>query len=90
MENITYKMIINLFSALLTPVIAVGMFYVAYQQWKTSEKEIRNELFAKRYNSFYSPIREIMSLIILIYFGIEVFNDTKENIIHSQITKIKE
>lgn len=90
LTGIPIKIFIDFSSALLTPVIAIGMFYVAYQQWKTSEKEIRNELFSRRYNNFYSPIRETMSLVILTSIGIGIIDDTKQNIIETHIRKIQE
>lgn len=43
-----YKPIIELFGALLSPVIAATVAYIAYQQWRTSQrKELRESHQAK-------------------------------------------
>lgn len=40
---------IDIFQALLTPVIAIGGLGVAIFQWRTNEKKRQNDLFDRRY-----------------------------------------
>ena len=47
---------IDIFSALLTPVVAIFATYIAYQQWKTTEIERKQKLFEMRYDNLYQPI----------------------------------
>jgi len=45
--------LMNTFSALLTPTIAIFGVYIAFQQWQTNKEKIRNELFELRYEHIY-------------------------------------
>lgn len=47
---------VDYMSALLTPVIAILGCFIAYRQWRTSEKERKQYLFDKRYDNLYVPI----------------------------------
>lgn len=77
-------------SDFLTIIIAFGMFYIAYQQWNTSEKEIRKQLFEKRYKNIYSPIRIAMTTFLCFVVGIMPYNETEENFIQPLIRNINE
>lgn len=57
-SNITHSWI-ELLSAALTPTIAIVGGHIAYQQWKTSEKSRKQELFNLRYEYIFKPILEI-------------------------------
>lgn len=48
------------FVASFTAIVAV---YIAYQQWKTSEREIKKDMFNLRYKSFILPIRDSLNKI---------------------------
>lgn len=48
------------FIASFTAIVAV---YIAYQQWKTSEREIKKDMFNLRYKSFILPIRDSLNKI---------------------------
>lgn len=51
------KMLVNVLSAWLTPIIAImGIVFVIFQ-WRTNEKRRQNELFDRRYQ-FYTRLKE--------------------------------
>ena len=59
----TVKEIIDVFSALLTPLIAIIATYIAYQQYNVSELTLKKELYDRRikiYAVFESYFNEIM------------------------------
>lgn len=58
------------FIASFTAIVAV---YIAYQQWKTSEREIKKDMFHLRYEHFIVPIRDSLNKIDSI-FGDDDFN----------------
>lgn len=41
---------IQIFKALLTPVVAILGVYIAYQQWRTNRTRLKHELFDRRYS----------------------------------------
>jgi hypothetical protein len=43
------KEIVDLISALLTPIIAIIAAYVAYQQWETNKQRLNAELYDRRF-----------------------------------------
>lgn len=43
---------IDLFSGLLTPTIAVLAAYIAWQQWRTNNLRLKHELFNRRYELY--------------------------------------
>lgn len=49
---------IDIFSALLTPVIAIFAGYIGYQQWKTAEAERKQNLYEMRYDNLFNSIIE--------------------------------
>ncbi len=57
------NVIINLFSAALTPVIAIITVYIAYQQYQTNRYKLRLDLYDKRFKVFLG-LREFLSNII--------------------------
>ena len=54
---------VDIFSALLTPLIAIIMVYIAYQQWITNRLKFRHELYESRLRTFHETI-QLMSIII--------------------------
>lgn len=55
---------IEIFSALLTPIIAVLGVYIAYQQWRTNNLKLKHELFDRRYEC-YEKIYEFIANILI-------------------------
>ena len=53
---------INILSALLTPVIALVVGYVAWQQWRTNQKRLKLELFDRRY-AVYQAARNLILVV---------------------------
>lgn len=47
---------VDVFSALLTPTVAILAVYIALQQWQTQEKQRKQDLYEKRYDNLYYPI----------------------------------
>ena len=80
----------NKISDFLTLIIAIGMFYIAYQQWKTSEKEIRKDLFQQRYNKLYTPLRVCLSLFALYTCGVKTYGQSEDEMMFDQIKKFRE
>ena len=68
---------IEILSATLTPTIAIVGGHIAYQQWKTSEKSRKQELFNMRYDNIFKP---------LLY----VCNRTIDSIESNKITNLEE
>lgn len=46
------KSVVEGLSAALTPVIAVAMVYIAYQQWRTNRSRLAHELYDRRLGVF--------------------------------------
>ena len=57
-----YQQYIQFFSALLTPVIAVTMLYIAYQQWQTNKLKLRKDLYDQRLSIFTSTIELVYTI----------------------------
>ncbi len=55
---------IQVLSALLTPLIAVLAAYIACQQWRTNHLRLRHELFDRRY-ALYEKIASFMAEILV-------------------------
>lgn len=53
---------INTFAALLTPMIAIIVAYVAYRQYRTARDKLSLDLFEKRL-AVYRKVREAVSMI---------------------------
>lgn len=47
----------------ITSFTAIVAVYIAYQQWQTSEREIKKEMFHLRYTHFIVPVRESLNKI---------------------------
>jgi hypothetical protein len=54
---------IDFFSGLLTPVIAVLAAYIAWQQWRTNNLRLKHELFERRHK-LYEVITSFMANIL--------------------------
>lgn len=67
---------IDISSALLTPVVAILGCFIAYRQWKTSEKQRKQDLFDKRYENLFNPILNCIKEINSIN-GSKISNKTK-------------
>jgi hypothetical protein len=59
----TWQSVVNIFSALLTPVIAIIATYIAWQQWKANELKLRLERYERRL-SIYQDVIKMLSLIM--------------------------
>jgi len=55
--------VIQILSALLTPVVVVVTTYIAIQQYRTNKLKIRLELFEKRY-AVYEGAKEFVSIAV--------------------------
>jgi len=55
--------LIQLLSALLTPVIALVTTYIAIQQYRTSRLKFKLELFEKRYDIYQGVKKFILSAV---------------------------
>lgn len=47
----------------ITSFTAVVAIYIAYQQWRTSEREVKKDMFNLRFTHFIMPIRESLNRI---------------------------
>ena len=47
----------------ITSFTAIVAVYIAYQQWQTSEREIKKDMFHLRYTHFIMPIRDSLNKI---------------------------
>jgi hypothetical protein len=59
----TWQTVVNIFSALLTPVIAIIATYIAWQQWKANELKLRMERYERRLR-IYQDVIKMLSLIM--------------------------
>lgn len=55
--------IIEIFKALLTPVIAIVATYIAWQQWQTNRQKLNLERYDRRLH-VYEEVNKILSIII--------------------------
>jgi hypothetical protein len=55
--------LIEIFKALLTPVIAIVATYIAWQQWKTNRQKLNLERYDRRLH-VYEEVRKILSIIM--------------------------
>lgn len=60
----------------ITSFTAIVAVYIAYQQWQTSEREIKKDMFHLRYTHFIMPIRESLNKIYSV-LGNKSFNFSK-------------
>lgn len=49
---------VDIFSALLTPIVAIFAGIIAYQQWQTQEKQRKQDLFEMRYDNLFKVVLE--------------------------------
>ena len=54
--------LVELFKALLTPLIAIVATYIAWQQWKTNQQKLNFERYDRRLR-IYEEVRKILSII---------------------------
>jgi hypothetical protein len=54
---------IEIFKALLTPIIAIVATYIAWQQWKTNRQKLNLERYDRRLH-VYEEVRKILSIIM--------------------------
>ncbi len=54
---------IRLFSALLTPLIAIVATYIAWQQWKTNRQKLALDLYERRLH-IYQEVRKTLGLVM--------------------------
>lgn len=54
---------IQIFSALLTPVIAITVAVIGYLQWRTNQNKLKLDLFEKRY-AIYEGIKDFISAVV--------------------------
>lgn len=57
----------------ITSFTAIVAVYIAYQQWQTSEREIKKDMFHLRYTHFIVPIRDSLNKIYSV-LGDKEFN----------------
>ena len=57
----------------ITSFTAVVAVYIAYQQWQTSEREVKKDMFHLRYTHFIVPIRDSLNKIYSV-LGDKEFN----------------
>lgn len=50
--NFNPKNLVDIFSALLTPAIAIFVALIAWFQWRTHKEQVKNELFDRRFAMF--------------------------------------
>ncbi len=56
------EQLIEIFKALLTPVIAIVATYIAWQQWKTNQQRLNLERYDRRLR-VYEEVKKILSII---------------------------
>jgi hypothetical protein len=56
--------LVDVFSALLTPVIALTAVYIAYQQYKINKLRLRHELYERRLH-VYKAVQSFLSEILI-------------------------
>jgi hypothetical protein len=57
------KPYVDLFAALLTPVIAIIATYIAYQQYRANQLKLRHELYDRRL-LLYNAVAEFLAHIV--------------------------
>ena len=77
---------VEISSASLTPAIAIFGGYIAYQQWKTSEKSRKQELFNMRYDNIFKPLLYVCNRTIDSIQDNKIINIEELNKLH--ITKL--
>ena len=77
---------IEILSAALTPTIAIVGGQIAYQQWKTSEKSRKQELFNMRYDNIFKPLLYVCNRTIGSIESNKITNLEELNKLH--ITKL--
>jgi len=58
-----FTLFLNCSQALLTPALAVFGCCVAWQQWRTNQNRLRNDLFERRYSIYQSAVDFIGSIM---------------------------
>jgi hypothetical protein len=57
------EQLIEIFKALLTPVIAIVVAFIAWQQWKTNQQKLNFERYKRRLR-VYEEVKKILSIIV--------------------------
>ena len=57
------EQLIEIFTLLLTPFIAIVATYIMWQQWKTNQQKLNLERYDRRLH-IYEEIRKILSIIV--------------------------
>lgn len=60
---LTLKDAVGILQALLTPVIACVVAYIAWQQYRTAEKKLRLDLFDRRYQ-LYLAVSHLFDIVL--------------------------
>lgn len=75
------KDLVQIFASLLTPIIAMTVAYIAWQQYKTNARRLRMEIFDRRFE-LYDAVRKLRSKVI---WNQEKFSDRDLAEFHSTI-----
>ncbi len=70
---------INVFSALLTPVIAVIAVYIAYQQWQTNRRRLELDLYERRLHVYQAVSQFIYKVLTGFSPELQDISDLRRN-----------
>ena len=60
---VSYRPVVDFFQALLAPVIAITVVYIAYQQHKTNKQRLQHELYDKRMKVYNAATDFIYAIV---------------------------
>lgn len=58
-----FLVVIEVLQGLLTPIIGVGILYIAIQQWRINQNRLRHELFDRRFVMFEAARDLILAIL---------------------------